>query len=120
MAVIVEATRLEVETRQGAEGHRGHAGAQANAVLYLFGYLARCLFAPVFAVHHLDPDVDFVQFAAAIDVDGKFTYLGEAPHQILDGAGENVDAAHDERIVHPADNTALQAQERAPALTRFG
>ena len=49
-----------------------------------------------------------IQLATAIDVHRELTDLVEAAHDVLDGAGKHVDAAHDHHVVDATDHAALE------------
>ncbi len=116
--MVGEALRLEVEAGQGAAGHGADLGAQPQPVAQLV--LQRGAHRRRVAVAHLDADLHLVQLLAPVHVDGKLADLGEAAHDVLDGAREDVDAAHDHHVVDPPDHPAGEAQEAAPALAGLG
>src|SRR5438128_9588202 len=103
------AARLEIEAGQAADGHRGDLQSDPEARPERFTHARHSG-----GVVELDQDPNLVELAIPEDLDLELLDRGEAPHDPLDGRGEDVDATDDEHVVQTAEDTAWEAPE-APA-----
>src|SRR3972149_8860797 len=63
----------------------------------------------------LDDEFQLAQFLAHESLDFELLDLRKLSHNIFNCAREDVDAAHDDHIISPAQDTAPQEHKRAPA-----
>ena len=69
-------------------------------------------------VGNFDENARLVELAVTEELDLELFDRREATHDAFDGRRKHVDAAHDEHVIEPAEDAALEPRERAAAPTR--
>src|ERR1700741_667870 len=105
-----DAARLQLVAWQAPERHGRdlEPDAEAHPERLLD---ARC----AGGIAELHQDADFLELSRPEHLDLELVHVAEPPHDPFDGGRKHVDAAHDQHVVEPPEDAALEAPERAAA-----